>query len=118
MSAKSPAGWLDYFDHVGFNNHEDLERFATWLSLVGYSEDQVGGINTLAEAEQDHFLGEYGSPAEYVEEMLEGYSYELEALPQWIRDGIDVSEIWRKWVSYDCRDHDLPNGNVWIWHVH
>lgn len=121
MTTKTADGWLDYFHFIGFDNHEEPARFATWLNKLGYSTDQIEseGINALAEKEQEHFLGEYDNPIEYVEMTVnEGYSYELEALPSWIRDCIDYSEIWRRMLSFEIMDNETPNGNVWLWHQH
>lgn len=121
MSQKTTDGWLDYFHFIGFDNHEEPARFATWLNQLGYSTDHIEqyGINALAESEQEHYLGEYNNPVEYVENyVLEGYSYELEALPNFVRDSIDYSEIWRRWLAFEIADHETPNGNVWLWHQH
>jgi hypothetical protein len=113
------TNWLTYFDHVGFDAHEDPDRFAAFLDLIEWDPDRDGGINEMAEKELEHFLGEYYSPVAYVEEIVDStYNYEIDALPAWITNHIDYSEIWRCELIYDCMTADVPNGNVWIWHSH
>lgn len=111
------TNWLTYFDHVGFDAW-DPDRFAAYLDLIEWDPDRDGGINEMAEKELEHFLGEYDSPVAYVEKIVSTYNYEIDALPAWISNHIDYSEIWRSELSYDHYAVDTPAGNVWIWHMH
>ncbi len=116
---KTATGWLQYFDHVGYSDHEDLNRFAAYLEIVEWNPDRDDGINDMAERELEHFIGEYDNPVEYAEQIAwEAYKYELEAMPGWISNHIDFSEVWRCELSFDCFTADTPLGNVWIWHIH
>lgn len=116
--------WSDYFEFVGFDNHPELGRFALWLTLKGYTVEQVQreGINTLAEEEQEHFLGQYNSPAEFTQESYQNaYGYELDALPNAIENAIDWAKVWDSEMRHDCIDIEIdePGNYGWlIWHTH
>jgi hypothetical protein len=113
------TNWLAYFDHVGFDAHDDLDRFAAYLDLIEWEPNGDRGIAELAEREADQFIGEYEYPVEYVQQLVQdAYNYEITALPAWITNHIDYSEIWRSELSYDHYTADTPAGNVWIWHMH
>jgi len=115
---------LDVID-AGHEIHDDPKRFAVYLdrkygsSTKSYSIEQ---LMKIAEEEQEHFLGQYRSPADFAEESLtNAYEYELEALPSIIRNGIDWAEIWNSEYRHDCIDEEIfDDGEFWtlIWHAH
>lgn len=115
--------WETYFQHVGYNNHEDLLRFVLWLDVKGYQiEDKDRPtVPELAEIEAEHFLGQYESPAHFAEESLgNAYAYELEALPAEIRSAIDWASVYDNYLRHDCNDVELIGEQYrWlIWHAH
>jgi hypothetical protein len=113
-------GWLDYFNHVGYDAHEDPDRFAIWLELNSATTDD--SLHDLADQEQEHFLGQYESAADFAEEsMSNAYGFELDALPDAIRDSIDWSMVWDRWLRFDCYDYELIEEDKYrwfIWHAH
>ena len=53
--------------------------------------------------------------------MSNAYGYELEALPDAIRNSIDWSMVWDRWLRYDCIDYELIEEDKYrwfIWHAH
>ena len=114
--------WLTVFEFIGYDNHEDLARFAIWLQTMGYCTDSGHDIHALADEEQEHFLGQYESPADFAEEsMSNAYGYELDALPDAIRNSIDWSMVWDRWLRHDCYDYELIEEDKYrwfIWHAH
>ena len=121
MTTHTAQGWLQYFEFVGYNNHEDLDRFAIWLDLTSKRTEDID-LHALAEEEQEHFMGQYKSPADFTEEsMTNAYGYEIEALPTSIQYAIDWSQVWDKEMRHDCIDYELIEENEYrwfIWHAH
>lgn len=101
-------------------NHEDPKRLALWIDLTGSFD--LEDLELLAEMEQEHYLGQYASPADFAEESLSNtYDYELEALPDAIRNCIDWSQVWDRYYRFDCIDVEIndESGYNWhIWHAH
>lgn len=121
MTTHTAPGWLQYFEFVGYDNHEDLDRFAIWLDLRSERTEDAD-LHALAEEEQEHFLGQYESPADFAEEsMSNAYGYELDALPNAIKDAIDWSQVWDRYLRHDCIDYELITEDQYrwfIWHAH
>ena len=120
----STLGYLRSASELVHDLHPDLERFAHYLELLSYNVATLDlqQIKQLSDVEQEHFLGQYTSPAEFVEESLgNAYDYELKALPSIIRNGIDWARIWDTEYRFDCMDLEIQddNGYNWlIWHAH
>lgn len=116
--------WQTYFDHVGFDNHDDLTRLAIWLSELGYKIEDYSRptLPELVEIEAEHFLGQYQSTADFAEESISNaYNYELEALPTDIRNAIDWAQVYDRYLRFDCLDAEVndTDGYRWlIWHKH
>lgn len=115
---------LDVID-AGYEIHEDPKRFAIYLDHKygsGTKSYSIEQLMKIAEEEQEHFLGEYESPADYTEEFLRDvYEYELEALPSIIRNGIDWAEIWNRELRHDCFTEEVQFETrylTFIWHAH
>ena len=101
-------------------NHEDPKRLALWLDVTGTFD--LDDLAHWAEIEQEHYLGQYASTADFAEESLgNAYGYELEALPDSIRNCIDWSQVWDRYYRFDCIDVEIydDGGYNWhIWHAH
>jgi hypothetical protein len=106
------------------NLHEDLERFALYLDALGYKAEElsVDEIQSLASTEEEHFLGQYKSPAEFARESLtNAYAYEIEALPTMIQNAIDWAQVWDRDYRHDCIEveaYDDGGYSHFIWHAH
>jgi hypothetical protein len=106
-------------------DHEDYARLGYYLSAKGYRLTDVltpDDLQSLANIEAEHFLGQYESPAEFARESLtNAYGYELEALPTMIQNAIDWAQVWDQDYRHDCLDVEIkdPEGYHWlIWHAH
>jgi|TARA_B110000908_G_C10056417_1_gene358580 hypothetical protein len=114
--------WLTYLEENKIH-HDDLERFATYLAITGQvCEPAVAQImSDLINTEEEHFLGQYASTAEFAEEMMSnGYLEELDALPDELRYAIDWAQVWHDYLRHDCLDYetDDPDYRWFIWHLH
>lgn len=118
--------YLDDVIDAGHEIHDEPNRFAIYLDHLGFGDSiqtySIAQLIELAEEEQEHFLGQYRSPAHFAEESLtNAYEYELEALPSIIRNGIDWAEIWNSEYRHDCFEEEIyDDGEFWtlIWHAH
>lgn len=121
MNFKDPEGWLYYFNWCGFDNHDDLDRLAIWLHLKSVDTQNMLFLQ-LVEEEQEHFLGQYESPADFAEESMgNAYGYEIDALPDAIKNAIDWSQVWDRYLRHDCIDYELITEDKYrwyIWHAH
>jgi hypothetical protein len=116
--------WLKAIDAIGVN-HEEPSRLGHYLALLSYSVEQItdaSELQAIADTEQEHFLGQYASPADFAEESLgNAYGYELDALPSMIRNAIDWAQVWDRDYRHDCLDLEINDGTGYttlIWHAH
>lgn len=111
-------------DDVVHNLHPDLNRFAMYLDTLEYQVNTLDleQLQKVSAVEQEHFLGQYRSPADFAKESLSNaYGDEIDALPSIIRNGIDWAEIWNSEYRHDCFDAEIyDDGEFWtlIWHAH
>jgi hypothetical protein len=85
-----------FTDDVIAQYSEDPTRFKLWLEATGNRPDDLSELESLAEVEQETFLGEYPNPADYAQETSENSYYEeLENLPEHIRWCIDWDVVWQ-----------------------
>ena len=85
-----------FTDDVIAQYAEDPTRFKLWLEATGNRPDDLSELESLAEVEQETFLGEYPNPADYAQETSENSYYEeLENLPEHIRWCIDWDVVWQ-----------------------
>ena len=106
------------------NLHEDLNRFALYLDALGYKagELSVDELQDLATTEEEHWLGQWDSPAQFAQASLnEAYQYEIEALPTMIQNAIDWAQVWDHDYRHDCLEveaYDDGRYQSFIWHAH
>jgi hypothetical protein len=99
-------------------DHPDYERLVNWFLATSLPSDS-DDLQELADTEQEHFLGEYESPADFALESLgNAYMDELEALPTAVQNAIDWSQVWDRYLRHDCDYLELPNYSYLIWHTH
>jgi hypothetical protein len=104
--------------------HDDLNRFALYLDAMGYQVNtlDIEQLQQLASVEQEHWLGQWESPAQFAQASLnEAYQYEIEALPTMIQSAIDWAQVWDRDYRYDCLEveaYDDGRYQSFIWHAH
>ncbi len=104
-----------FTDEVIAQYAEDPARFKLWLEASGNRPDDLSELQSLAEVEQETFMGEYPYPADYARETTENaYSEELDNLPDYVRSCIDWETLWQilKYQHHHIRNADH---NTLIW---
>jgi hypothetical protein len=75
---------------------DDPIRFKLWMEATGNKPDDLSELQSLADVEQETFLGEYPDPADYARETTENtYPEELENLPDHVQWAIDWDVVWQ-----------------------
>jgi hypothetical protein len=118
--------YLESVDELAPGLHPDLPRLTEYLTAMGYENSlkgyDVSQIQQLSAVEQEHFLGQYKSPADFAKESLSNaYGSEIDALPSMISNAIDWAQVWDKDYRHDClavEIDDLENYHWLIWHAH
>jgi hypothetical protein len=90
------------------------EAYAAWVNYVG----DTSGELLEPERFRDHYLGDWGSLSEYVEDVLQetGFYDSLEArLPEDLRRyvKVDVEGIGEEW-GQGLHVVEAPGGKVWV----
>jgi hypothetical protein len=96
-------------------DHEDHRRLAVWISWNGYDdtpENLPDKVAEYAEQEQERYVGDYDSEADFVEQY-----YQDTATEETLRILNEVRVDWREtWFSAFQWDFEFDEGYVWRQH--
>lgn len=106
-----------YFDDSVIQNyHPDAKRFRVWLELSSSDVNDLSDLPVLAETEQELFLGEYNSTADYAEEIMSNaFMEELDDLPDMIKNHISWADIWDRELRFEHDYNETPDWTIQIW---
>jgi hypothetical protein len=105
-----------FTDDVISQYTEDPIRFKLWMEASGNRPDDLSELQSLAEIEQETFLGEYPDPADYARETTENtYSEELENLPDYVLYHIDWDSMWTNTLRHQHHYIRNTDYNTLIW---
>lgn len=107
VNAPERASVMDLVRVIELNElHEDPDRFAVWVWLTASHEvrelseaELVEKLTELAEQEQDQFIGDYKSGAEFAYEYLVEINGVV--IPEEIDVFVDWERVWDHSLSYD-----------------
>lgn len=109
-----------YFDDSVIEGyHPEPARFRLWMELSNRSAHDLSDLHRLCEIEQELFLGEYSSTADYAEEILGNlFMEELEDLPNVIKNHINWADIWDRELRFEHDYNETPDWTFQIWAQH
>ena len=105
----------DKLDELGIEpRHDDYERMAEYIGLVGYYSKDLPEEQSIAENmgkwlewEDDSYYGQHASPAEFAQYYYE--NYHDGSIPDWVT--VDWEETFRRNLRHDFYMTD--SGYVW-----
>jgi antirestriction protein len=102
---------IEHVSLIGQGIAEHGQAFAAWAALTDQAEwdDKLGQFDEV-------FLGEWSSPRDYADSMLEDLGIDLDEIgPEFIRPYLSIDlDAFARDLSHDLYFEDAPNGNVYV----